>query len=182
MFRPIQDTQQVLGSLREEMNKMFERVWHVGVSTAPLDGQQWAPAVDIYEYDDRYVLFAELPGLAAECIEVHQVGDRVTLRGEKRKPEAAGDAIATVRKECRYGQFCRTIDLPPGTAADRITAKVRSRGLSAVGSPRGPLAAMLGAQLTGIRLWTLAGSMFLDGMARLHGHVESDRRKRPSGR
>ena len=122
-FRPIHDTQQVLGSLQEEMNKMFERVWHVGVSTPPFDGQQWAPPVDIYEYDDRYVLFAELPGLPATAIEVHQVGDRVTIRGEKRKPEAAADAIGTLRSECRHGQFCRTIELPEGTAADRITAK-----------------------------------------------------------
>jgi HSP20 family protein len=79
--------------------------------------------VDIFEYDDRYMLFAELPGLSAASIEVHQVGNKVTIRGEKKKPEAAADAVATVRNECRYGQFCRTIELPEGTAADRITAK-----------------------------------------------------------
>jgi hypothetical protein len=54
-------------------------------------------------------------------------------------------------------------------APDRIAAKVRTRGLAAVGAPRGALAVVLGAQLTGIRLWSMAGSMFLDGVARFHG-------------
>jgi len=122
-FRPIQDTQQVLNSLQDEMNRMFDRVWHVGVSTPPLDGQQWAPPADVYEYDDRFVILAEVPGIDAAGIEINVLGNTLTIRGEKKKPAVAADATATPRSECRYGRFCRTIELPAGAAKERVSAK-----------------------------------------------------------
>ncbi len=122
-FRPIQDTQQVISNLQDEMNRMFQRVWHVGVSTPPLDGQEWAPPVDLYEFDDRFVLVAEAPGLEAGSIEVHQLGNILTIRGEKQKPALIADAISTLRRECRYGKFSRAIELPNGAAKDKVSAK-----------------------------------------------------------
>lgn len=122
-FRPLQDTQQVLTSLQDEMNRVFERVWHVGVSTPPLDGQKWAPPIDLYEYDDRYVLVAEAPGVDPAEIELSQLGETLSIRGTKKRPAVAADAIGTLRNECRYGSFCRTIELPAGAAKDRASAR-----------------------------------------------------------
>jgi HSP20 family protein len=134
-FRPLQDTQQMLGSLQDELNRVFDRVWHVGLSTPPLDGQKWAPAVDLYEYDDRYVIVAEAPGLDADAIEVSQLGETLTIRGDKKKPSVAADAIATLRSECRCGPFCRTIDFPPGAAKERVSARCHN-GLLEITVPK----------------------------------------------
>lgn len=122
-FRPLQDTQQVLTNLQDEMNRVFDRVWHVGVSTPPLDGQKWAPPIDMYEFDDRYVLVAEVPGVDAADIELSQLGESLTIRGAKKRPAVASDAINTLRTECRHGSFSRTIELPPGAAKDRTNAR-----------------------------------------------------------
>ena len=53
-FRPFEDTQFSLGNLQDEMNKLFERLWHAGVAAGPFDGQKWAPFLDLHEYADRY--------------------------------------------------------------------------------------------------------------------------------
>ena len=80
-FRPFQDPQQIFGTLQDEMNRVFERVWHGGISTRPFDGQPWAPAIDLYEHDDRYVLYVEVPGVEGSTVDVSCVGNTLTLRG-----------------------------------------------------------------------------------------------------
>ncbi|MEK6799332.1 MAG: Hsp20/alpha crystallin family protein [Planctomycetota bacterium] len=122
-FRPIHETQQALNTLQEEMNRMFERVWHGGISTPPFNGQAWAPAIDLHEFDDRFVLLAEAPGLSATDVEITHVGNVLTLRGEKRKPSEMEGAVAVIRGERRYGVFCRSLELPAGADADRMSAK-----------------------------------------------------------
>lgn len=123
MFRPFQDPQLSLGALQEEINHMFDRVWHGGVSTRPFDGQPWAPAIDLFEFDDRYTVFAELPGVPAESVEVSYLTNSLTIRGEKVRPEKAGEGTPSLRSERRFGAFCRTIELPGGIDADRASAK-----------------------------------------------------------
>ena len=123
MFRPFQDPQLSLSALQDEMNRMFERVWHGGVSTRPFDGQPWAPAIDLYEYDDRYTVHAELPGVNADSVEVSYLGNSLTLRGEKARLEGVDDATPSLRSERRFGAFCRTVELPGGIDADRASAK-----------------------------------------------------------
>ena len=51
-----------LSDLQAEMNNLIERLWHTGLTTRPLDGQEWAPSVDVLEEPDRFVVKAEVPG------------------------------------------------------------------------------------------------------------------------
>ncbi|MDO8628989.1 MAG: Hsp20/alpha crystallin family protein [Phycisphaerales bacterium] len=111
-FRPFQDPQQIFGTLQDEMNRVFDRVWHGGISTRPFDGQPWAPAIDLYEHDDRYVLYVEVPGVDGSTVDVSCVGNTLTLRGEKRRPAGVTDETPAIHGERRFGSFCRTIDLP----------------------------------------------------------------------
>jgi HSP20 family protein len=122
-FRPIHETQQALGTLQDEMNRMFERVWHAGLSTPPLDGQQWAPTIDIYEHDDRFVMYVEMAGVEAEDVDVSHIGNSLTIRGEKRPPAGIEEGTPSLQKERRFGTFCRTIELPGGVDADKVTAR-----------------------------------------------------------
>ncbi len=125
MFRPFQDPQLSLGALQEEMNRLFERVWHGGVSTRPFDGQAWAPAIDLYEFDDRYVLYADLAGVEAESVDVTYLGSSLTLRGEKGRPSDVTEQTPSLRGERRFGAFCRNVELPGGIDADRASAKCK---------------------------------------------------------
>ncbi len=122
-FRPFPDMPLSLGGLQDEFNRLVERVWHAGISTRPLDGQEWAPVLDMYEYDDRFVVLAEMPGIDANELDITVLGHTLTIRGEKRRPTENAEQVQTVRSERRYGAFCRTVDLPDGVDGDRLSAE-----------------------------------------------------------
>lgn len=125
-FKPIHDTQQALGSIQYEMNRLFERVWHNGLSTPPLDGQSWGPPIDLYEYDDRYVAYVEVPGVDGDTIELTQTDNVLHIRGEKIKPAETETSSDTLKRERRFGNFCRGLELPAGADAENISAKCHS--------------------------------------------------------
>ena len=122
-FRKLQDAQVSLGALQDEMNRLIERVWHAGVSTGPFDGQEWAPAVDLYEYNDRYTMYVEIPGVDATEVDVSHVGNTLTVKGERKSPVADQSDVRAVRSERRFGAFCRAVDLPGDIDADRMSAR-----------------------------------------------------------
>ena len=122
-FRKLQDAQVSLGALQDEMSRLIERVWHAGVSTGPFDGQEWAPAIDLHEYNDRYAMFVDVPGVDAKGVDVSHVGNALTIKGERCSPVADQSDIRAVRNERRFGAFSRTVDLPGDIDADRLSAR-----------------------------------------------------------
>ncbi len=125
MFRPFQDPQVSLGALQDEMNRLFERVWHGGFSTRPFNGQPWAPPVDLFEFEDRYTVFAEIPGVVPETVEVTCLGNSLTIRGEKRRPTDIKQETSRLH-ERRFGSFCRTVDLAGEVDCERASAKFQN--------------------------------------------------------
>lgn len=122
-FRPLQNMDLSLGNLQDEMNRLFNRAWHAGLSTGPLDGQQWAPLIDLYEHPDHYTLFAELAGVDAGAIDVSHVGHTLTLRGEKTRPSAIAESDRALRRERGFGTFCRSIELPGDCDVEKLSAR-----------------------------------------------------------
>lgn len=110
--------------LQSELNQLFDRFWHAGVSTPPLDGQDWAPRLDVIEQPQSYLVRVELPGMAASDVEVTVLGQTVSIRGAKTRP--AVEPRHYLRSECRYGAFRRDIELPAGVQADRVSAVCRN--------------------------------------------------------
>jgi HSP20 family protein len=115
-----------LSDLQDEMNRMLDRMWHAGISTAPLDGQKWAPVVDILDEPSHYVLTAEVPGLNVDDIDVSYEGGEVVLKGHKSAERTDEDDIQWVRRERRFGNFCRRVAMPERIVVEAITAKCRN--------------------------------------------------------
>jgi HSP20 family protein len=124
-----------LNDLQDEMNRMFDRMWHAGISTAPLDGQKWAPLVDVMDEPTRYLLTAEVPGLNVEDIDVCYEQGELVLKGHKAAERSEDENIAFVRRERRFGSFCRRLPMPEAIDTDAITAKCH-RGLLEVVLPK----------------------------------------------
>jgi HSP20 family protein len=82
----------------------------------------WAPAIDVYETADRYVVAAELPGLKREEIDLLVENGRLTLRGARREP---GDSHRYHQVERGHGQFQRTFEFGTAVAADQVSADLR---------------------------------------------------------
>jgi len=86
--------------------------------------QAWAPAVDITERKDAYLVATELPGVGTEDVEITFQDGLLTIQGERHPAaEAAGEKVH--RAERRYGPFRRSITLPSHVQADRIEASAQ---------------------------------------------------------
>lgn len=111
--------------LRDEFDRLVDRVWHGGLSTAPLDGQDWAPRMDVHERPDGYVLRLEVPGVTAEEIDVSILKATVTIRGSKRAPQDVTEGSRNLRTECRFGSFCRRFELPGPVNEETVSASFK---------------------------------------------------------
>ena len=91
---------------------------------ANAEGQPWAPAVDITERKDAYVVTAELPGFGTDDLEITFEDGLLTIQGERHPaPDMAGEKVH--RAERRYGAFRRSITLPTHVQADKIDASAQ---------------------------------------------------------
>lgn len=122
--QPFRESPFSLCSVQQEINHLIERLWHAGLSTRPFDGQEWAPAIDLEEYPEEFKLYAEIPGLGASAVEVTYLDGELTIRGEKAAQQSNPQRV--LRHERRFGTFCRTIELPHGVDADRLSARCQN--------------------------------------------------------
>ena len=109
-------------SLLNQLHKELDRVREGGDSEGSTATAEWAPAVDIKEEADKFVLLADLPGVKPEEIDVSMEGGVLTIRGEKRT-EAKTEKEGYKRVERTYGSFYRRFSLPDTANSDAISAK-----------------------------------------------------------
>ena len=100
----------------------------------------WAPPVDLYETDDRYVITAEVSGLTREEVQIQVHDGRLTLSGAR--SEAASRCDQFHRVERGHGSFSRSFQIPLPIEVEAITADLKDGVLTVVvpkasdGSPR----------------------------------------------
>jgi HSP20 family protein len=118
--------------LRNEFDRMIDRVWHVGLSTAPLDGHDWAPCIDVIDENTAYHVRVEVPGVTASDVEVSILDKTLTVKGVKPTGETPEEPRRYLRKECRYGLFCRTYDLPAAVDSEGVKAACKNGVLEVI--------------------------------------------------
>jgi HSP20 family protein len=113
--------------MRSEIERMFDefnsfwpsrreaREGRVGV---------WAPAVDIKETADSFVVSAELPGMNKQDIQVELENNTLSIKGE-RKFERKDEAENYHFVERSYGSFYRSFALPRNIKGEAISAEYK---------------------------------------------------------
>jgi HSP20 family protein len=96
----------------------------------------WAPAVDISERKDAYLVTAELPGVKADQVEITFEGGLLTIQGERHFAHDSADEKMH-RTERYYGAFRRSITLPSHVEADKIEASAQD-GVLQIMVPKAP--------------------------------------------
>ncbi len=122
VFDPWKD----FGSLQERINRMFDDTIR---TLYPTDGEElekgiWAPAVDIYETNDSFVVSADLPGLNKDEIQIDLKDNTLTLKGEKKFEEKVSKDNY-IRVERAYGSYVRSFTLPQNVDPEKIKAKYK---------------------------------------------------------
>ncbi|MEZ5543137.1 MAG: Hsp20/alpha crystallin family protein [Pseudomonadota bacterium] len=88
------------------------------------EARGWVPTVDIREEDNRFVLFADIPGVARTDIDISLEDGVLTVKGERQRPSA--DAAGGWRhRERRHGGFLRRFTLPDSVDSASISATVK---------------------------------------------------------
>jgi HSP20 family protein len=116
---PFQD----LLAIQDEMNQLFGRAVGQGSgrSQSQAAERMWAPALDISERKDAYVVTVEVPGIKAEDLDITLEDGLLTIKGERRFTQDSTDQQFH-RVERRYGGFRRSITLPSQVQAEQIEA------------------------------------------------------------
>jgi HSP20 family protein len=100
------------------------------------DKAAWAPAVDISETKDAYMVSAELPGVSSDDLEITFQDGLMTLQGERYNRHNSSEEKVH-RIEHRYGAFRRSFTLPSHVLADAIEASVQD-GVLQILVPKAP--------------------------------------------
>ena len=127
---PFQD----LLSIQDEMNQLFTRAFgreRPGQAGEAVQQRLWAPALDISERKDAYVVTVEVPGIKAEDLDITLEDGLLTIKGERRFTQESSDQQFH-RVERRYGSFRRSITLPSQVQADQIEASFENGVLEVV--------------------------------------------------
>jgi len=112
-------------SLREAMNELMEDSFvrpgqrQLSEQQAQQLRQQLRLPVDVYTTPEEIVILASLPGLTPDEVEITIDGDRLSIRGELRRPLENVDYLFQERV---YGPFSRSLTLNVPVSTDQAEA------------------------------------------------------------
>jgi HSP20 family protein len=113
-----------LGTIQNEMNRLFNTFFDTPTAAAPGNGsamRRWIPAMDLVETENDFVLKADLPGLTENDVNIELEDNVLTLSGE-RKAEHEDRKDGYYRIERSFGSFRRSLTLPEGVDPEAVKA------------------------------------------------------------
>jgi HSP20 family protein len=111
---------QALG-LRQIMDRLLEDAFVSPRALMERMGGEAAPALDVYEEGDNYVVEARLPGMKPEDVDISVEQGVLTISGESKAEEERKERNYLVREQ-RTGRFSRSIRLPMAVNSDACEA------------------------------------------------------------
>ena len=116
LFKEMEQLQHQLGELSNVSFDKWPRLAFLpGVSSKHF------PMMNISSDEQNLYLEALSPGLDVETLKIDALRDKISLSGEKKKPEIEDNRFH--RKERGAGKFSRTIELPIAIDPDKVTAE-----------------------------------------------------------
>ena len=108
-----------------------EVIQQVGVN--PMQGTAY-PKVNVYEYEDKVGVIAEIPGLDKKHIDIEVEDNVLTISGDKHGiPEDNGAKV--IRRELKTSSFKRSFTLGEELDGDNISANFKD-GILSVSIPK----------------------------------------------
>ena len=115
----------------EEMNERLSRAYGRQVLGRPAEGGKealtvpdWAPAVDIAETPEEFLIKAELPEVKKEDVKVTVENGVLRMEGERRQ-EKEEKTKKFHRVERAYGSFVRTFVVPDNIDEAKVSAEFK---------------------------------------------------------
>jgi HSP20 family protein len=78
-------------------------------------------ALDIFEYENYYILKAPMAGVKLSDVDIEIEGNAITIKGIRRQTDTIPDNQYYL-KECFWGEFRRTVTLPSAIDTKKVKA------------------------------------------------------------
>lgn len=117
------ETRHALSSFRMIVQHFWQ--WR---SSEVIPGEHWAPAINLYQLEDRLELCVDLAGIEPGSLEIRLEGDRLLLRGVRPAPDPRShpQPMRIVTMEIDHGPFCRVIPLPVPVDTSRVSTRYQA--------------------------------------------------------
>ena len=130
------DPWSTLSKLYHNANKAFQRrIGGEHENSSSVATSNWSPPVDIEEQTSRFIITADIPGVAPEDIEITTENGILTIKGE-RKEERNVEQEGFRRVERVSGSFYRRFSLPDSADAKKVSAQGKN-GVLEIVIPKG---------------------------------------------
>ena len=129
-------------SWQDEVERMFRRFLERPVGSGVMQGEDaasagaWAPALDVEETEDAFVLHLELAGISPDEVDVNLEDGVLSVTGERKFYEEK-ESDGFKRIERRFGRFHRALRLPGRVDVESIDATYRD-GILTINVPKAP--------------------------------------------
>jgi HSP20 family protein len=107
-------------NMEDEINRMFEQFGKPFGWVA--DQGRYAPAMDVRETDEAYIVEADVPGMKKDDVHIEVADNVLTIKGERKDEKEEKDKNYH-RVERLFGSFARSVALPAGIDAGKVSAK-----------------------------------------------------------
>jgi HSP20 family protein len=122
---------------QDEIKQVFDKFFgETDADASSVVTSQWVPRVDIKEEAERFVIFADLPGVDPKDIEIHMDKGILSIKGE-RSTESKDENERFSRIERSHGVFYRRFALPESANPEGIAATGR-HGVLEIVIPKRP--------------------------------------------
>ena len=138
MIKPVRATgleRLELQRLRDRVGRLYAALQEAMEAENPLVSGAWAPPVDLCETAEAIFVRIELPGLAAEQINIRLSNTKLRLWGEKKRRPARRRIVSYLCSERSYGKFSRVVHLRWTIAVRDATAEL-TNGILLVRLPK----------------------------------------------
>jgi HSP20 family protein len=124
--------------LQDEIKQVFDKFFNESAAddASSVVTSQWVPRVDIKEEAERFVIFADLPGVDPKDIQIDMDKGILSIKGE-RSTESKVENERYSRVERAHGVFYRRFALPDSANPEGITASGR-HGVLEISIPKQP--------------------------------------------
>lgn len=115
----------------KDLNQFLENFLKGQADSSFIDTGTWAPAVDIKEEKNQFIVTADIPGVDIANIHISLENSVLTIQG-KRELEKTETLEAYSRIERIQGQFYRRFSLPQSADESKIDASYKNGVLQVI--------------------------------------------------
>lgn len=114
-------------AIQRQMDAVFADLLPLGRKRTPIRYRlHEGPSFNVAEQDDKYVVEAELPGVAHEDLQIDATGRELTVKGKR--TVTAPEGYETLRSERAASEFSRTLRFEHKLDLEKVSARLQ-RGI-----------------------------------------------------